>query len=53
LSFTETWGNKVGYGKFLKRQRNRAERRYAKQVLKHGRGKEPVGQNSECNWKGW
>lgn len=53
VSFTQTWGNKRGMGRFWKRQLSKARRRYAKNLLKYGRGKEPVGLESEVNWKGW
>ena len=40
-------------GRYWKRQLSKARRRFAKQVLRHGRGKEPTRYESECNWKTW
>ena len=52
LSFTQVWPGR-GEGRYMKRRLSKARRKYAKQMIKHGRGKEPVTLESEVNWKGW
>lgn len=51
--FTRTWGNVPGNGRWWKRQLSKARRRYINALLRSGRGKEPIGLESEVNWKGW
>lgn len=51
--WTHTWGNIPGKGRFWKRCLWKARRRYAKQLLRHGRGNEPVHYESTVNWKDW
>lgn len=53
ITFMETWGNKIGIGRYYKRRLSKARRRYAKDLIKFGRGKEPTGLESEINWRGW
>jgi len=53
ISFTQTWGNKEGIGRYWKRILSKARRRYAKAELRGERGKEPVGLESTVNWKSW
>jgi len=40
-------------GRYWKRQLSKARRRFAKQMLLWGRGKEPLHYERECNWKTW
>ena len=40
-------------GRYWKRQLSKARRRFAKQILLWGRGKEPLHYERECNWKTW
>jgi len=53
VSFTQTWGNKPRLGRWFKRRLSKARRRYIKQLLWYGRGKEPTSIESEVSWKGW
>lgn len=53
ITFMETWGNKRGHGRYYKHRLSKARRRYAKDLIKFGRGKEPTGLESEINWRGW
>ena len=52
VRFTHIWPHE-GFGKYWKRKLNKARRKYAKDLLKFGRGKEPVDLESEVNWKLW
>ena len=49
---TAGWPDRSGYGKWWKRRLHKARRRYAKAQLAGRRGKEPVGLESEVNWRG-
>lgn len=40
-------------GRFWKRQLSKARRRYARQLIRFGRGKEPTWYERECNYKTW
>ncbi len=42
-----------GIGKHWKRRLHKARRKFAKDTLHGRRGKEPVGLESEVNWKTW
>lgn len=45
------WPEKLG--KWAKKRLSKARRKYAKDLLKHGKGKEPTGIESETNFKYW
>jgi hypothetical protein len=40
-------------GRYWKRQLSKSRRRYAKQMIRFGRGKEPTRYERECNYKTW
>jgi len=42
-----------GIGKFWKRRLNKARRKYIKNLIWFGRGKEPVSKESKINWRNW
>ena len=46
-----TWSG-IGIGRWYKRRLSKARRRYAKQMIKFGRGKSPANVETEVNWKG-
>lgn len=46
------WSYKSGHGRWCKRRLSKARRRYAKQMIRFGRGKEPTGIESYVNYKG-
>ena len=41
-----------GMGRWYKRRLSKARRRYARQLIRFGRGKSPANVETECNWKG-
>lgn len=50
----KTWGwPSPGMGKWYKRRLHKARRQWYKARLRGQRGKEPVGLESEVNWKSW
>jgi len=60
VNFTDTWGNRPGNGKYLKRQLHKARRHYWKIKIKRqfwrGTRPHPRGYGnyrSEVNWRGW
>jgi hypothetical protein len=55
VTFSEIWsmGNHSGIGRFWKRRLSKARRRYIRDLLRLGRGKEPAGLESVVNWKDW
>jgi len=46
-----TWTYKLG--RWAKRRLSKARRKYHKDLLRHGKGKEPTGIESETNYKYW
>ncbi len=52
VSFSQKWASER-MGRYYKRRLSKARRKYAKEQLAGRRGKEPVGIERECNYKGW
>jgi len=46
-----TWSGS-GIGRWHKRRLSKARRRYAKQLIRFGRGKSPANVEGDVNWKG-
>jgi len=45
------WRNRTGLGRYWKRKLSKARRRYAKDILRGLRGKEPVNLEGRVNWR--
>jgi len=52
VSFSQKWASEH-LGRYYKRRLSKARRKHTKELLAGRRGKEPVGIESECSWKGW
>lgn len=58
VPFMHTWGNKVGTGRWYKRQLSKARRRFGKALVRYGEQAYRhagclAGVESETSWRGW